>query len=64
MISRIFLDIILTKYNIQNFSECHSIEKPPKKLLEQVRYVIRLKHYSYKTEKSYIKPRPDRKLEF
>ena len=30
------------------------MEKPPKKLLEQVRDVIRLKHYSYKTEKSYI----------
>jgi integron integrase len=30
------------------------MEKPPKKLLEQVSDVIRLKHYSYKTEKSYI----------
>lgn len=30
------------------------MEKPPKKLLEQVRNVIRLKHYSYKTEKSYV----------
>jgi integron integrase len=30
------------------------MEKPPKKLLEQVRDVIRLKHYSYKTEKSYV----------
>ncbi|WP_198931480.1 MULTISPECIES: phage integrase N-terminal SAM-like domain-containing protein [Desertifilum] len=30
------------------------MEKPPKKLLEQVRDVIRLKHYSYQTEKSYI----------
>ncbi|NJM87312.1 MAG: integron integrase [Hydrococcus sp. RU_2_2] len=30
------------------------MEKTPKKLLEQVSDVIRLKHYSYKTEKSYI----------
>lgn len=30
------------------------MEKPPKKLLEQVRDVIRLKHYFYQTEKSYI----------
>lgn len=30
------------------------MSKPPKKLLEQVRDVIRLKHYSYKTEKSYV----------
>ena len=42
------------KYNIKNFSGYHSVEKPPKKLLEQVRDVIRLKHYSYKTEKSYV----------
>ena len=30
------------------------MEKPPKKLLEQVKNIIRLKHYSYKTEKSYL----------
>ena len=30
------------------------MEKPPKKLLEQVSDIIRLKHYSYKTEKSYL----------
>jgi hypothetical protein len=30
------------------------MDKPPKKLLEQVSDVIRLKHYSYKTEKSYV----------
>lgn len=30
------------------------MEQRPKKLLEQVSDVIRLKHYSYKTEKSYI----------
>lgn len=30
------------------------MEQRPKKLLEQVSNVIRVKHYSYKTEKSYI----------
>lgn len=30
------------------------MEKPPKKLLEQVSNIIRIKHYSYKTEKSYV----------
>ena len=30
------------------------MEQRPKKLLEQVQYVIRLKHYSYQTEKTYI----------
>ena len=45
---------MLNKYNIQNFFGDHSVEKPPKKLLEQVSDVIRLKHYSYKTEKSYV----------
>ena len=30
------------------------MEKPPKKLLEQVRDQIRLKHYSYRTEDTYI----------
>ncbi len=43
------------KCNIKNFSGYHSVEKPPRKLLEQVSDVIRLKHYSYKTEKSYVK---------
>jgi Phage integrase, N-terminal SAM-like domain len=28
--------------------------QPPKKLLEQVQDAIRLKHYSYQTEKAYI----------
>lgn len=42
------------KYTIKNFSGYHFVEKLPKKLLEQVSDVIRLKHYSYKTEKSYI----------
>ena len=54
MISRNFLNIIPNSYNIKNFSGYYSVEKPPKKLLEQVRDVIRLKHYSYKTEKSYV----------
>ncbi|MBE9169548.1 phage integrase N-terminal SAM-like domain-containing protein [Pleurocapsales cyanobacterium LEGE 06147] len=54
MISGLFLDIMPNKYNIKNFSGYHSVEKPPKKLLEQVSDVIRLKHYSYKTEKSYV----------
>ena len=31
-----------------------NMESPPKKLLEVVRDTIRLKHYSSKTEKSYI----------
>jgi site-specific recombinase XerC len=31
-----------------------NIEPPLKKLLDQVRDVIRVKHYSYKTEKSYV----------
>lgn len=30
------------------------MEKRPKKLLEQVQDVVRLKHYSYQTEKTYI----------
>ncbi|MTJ55677.1 hypothetical protein FJR38_24940 [Anabaena sp. UHCC 0253] len=30
------------------------MEQSPKKLLEQVQDVIRLKHYSYQTEKTYI----------
>jgi Phage integrase, N-terminal SAM-like domain len=30
------------------------METPPKKLLEQVRDAIRLKHYSYRTEETYV----------
>ncbi|MBH8553665.1 phage integrase N-terminal SAM-like domain-containing protein [Nostocaceae cyanobacterium CENA357] len=30
------------------------MEQRPKKLLERVQDVIRLKHYSYQTEKTYI----------
>jgi integron integrase len=30
------------------------METPPKKILDQVRDVIRLKHYSYKTEETYV----------
>jgi hypothetical protein len=50
----IFHDNILHTNIIQKDSEYRPMDKPPKKLLEQVRDVIRLKHYSYKTEKSYI----------
>ena len=31
------------------------MEQRPKKLLEQVRDAIRLKHYSYQTEKTYVR---------
>jgi hypothetical protein len=55
MRARIFLDNMPNKYTIKNFSGYHSVEQRPKKVLEQVSDVIRLKHYSYKTEKSYIK---------
>ena len=30
------------------------MESQPKKLLDQVRDAIRLKHYSYRTEQSYV----------
>jgi site-specific recombinase XerD len=30
------------------------MQTPPKKLLDQVRDVIRLKHYSYRTEETYV----------
>jgi hypothetical protein len=30
------------------------LEPPPRKLLDQVRDAIRLKHYSYSTEKTYV----------
>ncbi|WP_431193589.1 phage integrase N-terminal SAM-like domain-containing protein [Trichocoleus desertorum] len=30
------------------------MESQPRKLLDQVRDVIRMKHYSYRTEKSYV----------
>ncbi|MEB3211635.1 MAG: phage integrase N-terminal SAM-like domain-containing protein [Leptolyngbyaceae bacterium] len=30
------------------------MQKPPKKLLDQVRDVIRMKHYAYLTEETYI----------
>ncbi len=30
------------------------MQQPPKKLLDQVREAIRLKHYSYRTEESYV----------
>jgi len=42
---------------IASFVKCASevsLEKPAPKLLEKVREVLRLKHYSPKTEKSYV----------
>jgi integron integrase len=54
MIAGIFLDNIPHSHIIQKSSEYRPMEKPPKKLFEQVRDIIRVKHYSYKTEKSYI----------
>jgi hypothetical protein len=30
------------------------MEKPPKKLLDQVRDILRLKHYAYRTEETYV----------
>lgn len=30
------------------------MQQPPKKLLDQVRDAIRLKHYSYRTEETYV----------
>ncbi|MGB3496543.1 MAG: phage integrase N-terminal SAM-like domain-containing protein [Elainellaceae cyanobacterium] len=30
------------------------MQSPPKKLLDQVRDVIRLKHYAYRTEDTYV----------
>ncbi len=38
----------------QKLSGYHSMEKPPKKLLEQVSDVICLKYFCYQTEKSYV----------
>jgi hypothetical protein len=35
-------------------SETYANEQPPKKLLDQVRDVIRVKHYSFLTEKTYV----------
>jgi hypothetical protein len=55
MIDRNFLDDIPDSHTVKKNSEYRPMEKPPKKLLEQVLEqvsdVIRLKHYSYKTEK-------------
>lgn len=30
------------------------MKTPPKKLLDQVRDMIRVKHYSYRTEETYV----------
>ena len=47
----IFCSIYNNKYNEFNLN---NMDKAPKKLLEQVRDTLRLKHYSIRTEKSYI----------
>jgi integrase len=50
-----FLPIILFKVDLLNFSNyCNIMQTPPKKLLDQVRDIIRLKHYSYRTEETYV----------
>jgi Phage integrase, N-terminal SAM-like domain len=50
-----FLHIILLKEDLLNFSiYCNIMQNPPKKLLEQVRDVIRLKHYSSRTKETYV----------
>ena len=36
-----------------NLSAYPTLQNPPKKLLDQVRAAIRLKHYSYRTEETY-----------
>ena len=46
---------ILFKVDLLNFSTyCNILQNPPRKLLDQVRDVIRLKHYSYRTEETYV----------
>jgi hypothetical protein len=47
----IFCSIYTNKYSKFNLN---NMDKPPKKLLEQVRDRLRLKHYSIRTENSYI----------
>jgi hypothetical protein len=37
---------------LATISETSANEQPPKKLLDQVRDVIRVKHYSFSTEKT------------
>jgi hypothetical protein len=50
-----FLPIILFKVDQLNFSTyCNIMQNLPKKLLDQVRDIIRLKHYSYRTEETYV----------
>jgi Phage integrase, N-terminal SAM-like domain len=50
-----FLPIILFKVDLLNFSiYCNIMQNSPKKLLDQVRDVIRLKNYSYRTEETYV----------
>jgi Phage integrase, N-terminal SAM-like domain len=39
---------------IHNSRDNLSMQPPPKKLLDQVRDAIRVKHYSYRTEETYV----------
>jgi hypothetical protein len=52
MISGKFLDITL--YRDISGNETVTTEPPPKKLLDQVRDVLRVKSYSYTTEQIYV----------
>jgi site-specific recombinase XerD len=54
MIARNFLNIIPVGRIARNFLDNMTMENRPKKLLEQVSDQIRLKHYSYRTEETYI----------
>jgi site-specific recombinase XerD len=45
--SRLYLHLAINIYSMQP-------SQPPKKLLDQVREAIRLKHYSYRTEETYV----------
>jgi integron integrase len=54
MIARNFLNIIPIGRIARNFLDNMTMENRPKKLLEQVSDQIRLKHYSYRTEETYV----------
>lgn len=44
----------LLKNNAPIASMTDQVEPPPRKLLDRVSDAIRVKHYSYQTEKSYV----------
>nr|WP_277874101.1 phage integrase N-terminal SAM-like domain-containing protein [Pseudanabaena cinerea] len=44
----------ILKNQISVFTPNGQTEPPPRKLLDRVRDAIRVKHYSYQTEKSYV----------